>query len=74
MSKQALLKSHKMGDIVLNNRVVMAPMTRSRAVNDDNAPTEDLRQVVGPARRLLWSDATQLEYARVLRFLVVIAG
>ena len=42
MSKQALLKSHQMGDITLDNRVVMAPMTRSRAVNDENAPTEDL--------------------------------
>lgn len=31
-----------MGDLELPNRVVMAPMTRNRAANDDNAPTEDL--------------------------------
>jgi N-ethylmaleimide reductase len=31
-----------MGDLELPNRVIMAPMTRSRAVNDDNAPTGDL--------------------------------
>lgn len=31
-----------MGNLELPNRVIMAPMTRSRAVNDDNAPTENL--------------------------------
>ena len=31
-----------MGNLELPNRIVMAPMTRSRAVNDDTAPTEDL--------------------------------
>lgn len=29
-----------MGDLTLKNRVVMAPMTRSRADNEDSAPTE----------------------------------
>lgn len=42
MSKQPVLTPHKIGDLELPNRVVMAPMTRSRAVNDNNAPTEDL--------------------------------
>ncbi|MGB7394834.1 MAG: alkene reductase [Pricia sp.] len=42
MKEQALLKSYTMGDLELPNRIIMAPMTRSRAVNDDNAPTEDL--------------------------------
>lgn len=42
MSEQAILKPYAMGDIQLPNRVIMAPMTRSRATNDDNAPTEDL--------------------------------
>ncbi len=41
MSKeQALIKEYIMGDIKLRNRVVMAPMTRSRADNTDNAPTD----------------------------------
>lgn len=41
MNSQILLTPyHK--NIQLNNRVVMAPMTRSRAANDENAPTENL--------------------------------
>ena len=41
MSKeQALLKEYIMADIKLRNRVVMAPMTRSRANNPENAPTD----------------------------------
>jgi len=41
MSKeQALLKEYIMGNIKLRNRVVMAPMTRSRANNPENAPTD----------------------------------
>lgn len=38
--KQNLLTEYKMGDLTLKNRVVMAPMTRSRADNEDSAPTE----------------------------------
>ncbi|OIQ23834.1 alkene reductase [Lacinutrix sp. MedPE-SW] len=41
MSKQHLLTPYKK-NITLNNRVVMAPMTRSRADNDAKAPTNDL--------------------------------
>lgn len=40
MEKQPLLEKFKMGDLEINNRVVMAPMTRSRADNPENAPTE----------------------------------
>jgi N-ethylmaleimide reductase len=41
MKKQPLLTAyHK--NISLNNRVVMAPMTRSRADNPGNVPTDDL--------------------------------
>ena len=39
-TNQALLQSFKLGDITLKNRLVMAPMTRSRAENSENAPTE----------------------------------
>jgi N-ethylmaleimide reductase len=39
---QPLLQPLKMGDLELPNRVVMAPMTRSRAENDDAAATEEL--------------------------------
>ncbi|MEO5788764.1 alkene reductase [Gelidibacter sp.] len=42
MSKQALLQPYTMGDLHLPNRIVMAPMTRSRAGNVARAPTEDL--------------------------------
>src|SRR4030042_6935891 len=41
MSKeQALLKEYIMGNIKLRNRLVMAPMTRSRANNPENAPKD----------------------------------
>ncbi|TDK46107.1 alkene reductase [Algoriphagus formosus] len=36
--KQALLQPIKVGDLTLNNRVWMAPMTRSRANNEAKAP------------------------------------
>jgi len=42
MIKQPLLNPFKIGPLQLPNRVIMAPMTRSRATNEDNAPTEDL--------------------------------
>jgi len=38
--KQALLDEIMLGDILLKNRLVMAPMTRSRADNKENAPTD----------------------------------
>ena len=38
MSNQALLSPLTMGDLNLRNRVFMAPMTRSRANNPENAP------------------------------------
>lgn len=43
MSKQPLLEPIILSNIIqLNNRIVMAPMTRSRADNDEHAPTEAL--------------------------------
>jgi N-ethylmaleimide reductase len=39
-NKQALLTKYEMKDIVLENRVVMAPMTRSRADNPGNSATD----------------------------------
>ncbi|MCX2763088.1 alkene reductase [Aquimarina muelleri] len=41
MSKQHLLTPYSK-NITLNNRIVMAPMTRSRANNEGNVPTDDL--------------------------------
>jgi len=38
--KQALLEPYKLGNITLKNRVIMAPMTRSRADNDEKKPTD----------------------------------
>ena len=37
---QPLLQSYKMGEIFLKNRVIMAPMTRNRADNKANSPTD----------------------------------
>lgn len=39
-STQALLTSCNIGNLQLENRVVMAPLTRSRADNPANAPTD----------------------------------
>lgn len=41
MSKQNLLTSY-IHNISLKNRIVMAPMTRSRAANEGHVPTDDL--------------------------------
>ncbi len=44
MSKtQALLQEYNLNGLQLPNRLVMAPMTRSRAANSDNKPTADLQ-------------------------------
>ncbi len=37
--KQALLQNYLMGDLALPNRIVMAPLTRCRADNEELAPT-----------------------------------
>lgn len=39
-SNQPLLASYNLGNITLKNSIVMAPMTRSRADNEENAPTD----------------------------------
>lgn len=40
MANQALLQDYQLGDLTLKNKVIMAPMTRSRADNPENKPTE----------------------------------
>ncbi len=40
MSNQPLLQSVRLGPYQLKNRIVMAPMTRSRAVNPGHTPTD----------------------------------
>ena len=42
MSDQKVLEPYIIGDLLLPNRVVMAPMTRSRADNKQHAPTSGL--------------------------------
>jgi len=37
--EQPLLQTYQMGNLTLKNRVIMAPMTRNRADNKENAPT-----------------------------------
>lgn len=41
--EQALLQPYNKGNLNLKNRVVMAPMTRSRAANAENKPTGELQ-------------------------------
>ncbi|MGB3150910.1 MAG: alkene reductase, partial [Maribacter sp.] len=43
--QQELLQSYTIGNLELPNRVIMAPMTRSRADNEYSRPTEDLHAV-----------------------------
>ncbi|WP_111307149.1 alkene reductase [Confluentibacter sediminis] len=45
MSKQALLSPYSSENLSLKNRVVMAPMTRSRANNEGKVPTDELEGV-----------------------------
>lgn len=40
MSKKSLFEEFKSGDLNLNNRIVMAPMTRARSANEGNVATE----------------------------------
>jgi N-ethylmaleimide reductase len=44
-NKQYLLQPITMGSLDLPNRIVMAPMTRSRAANNEHKPTSDLQGV-----------------------------
>ena len=37
---QPLLQPYRMGQLELANRIVMAPLTRSRATDPDLAPTQ----------------------------------
>jgi N-ethylmaleimide reductase len=39
-TKQPLLTPYQMGDLNLKNRLIIAPMTRSRCNNNDHTPTE----------------------------------
>ncbi len=43
MTKEILLQPYTSKNLKLKNRVIMAPMTRSRANNDGNIPTYDLQ-------------------------------
>ncbi|MBZ9627816.1 alkene reductase [Psychroflexus sp. CAK1W] len=64
MSKQALLKPIQIGDMELKNRVIMAPMTRNRADNKHNAPT-DLHATYYKQRAsagLIISEGSQVSY------------
>ena len=45
MSKESLLQPYKSDNLNLKNRIVMAPMTRSRADNSDYKPTDELQGV-----------------------------
>jgi hypothetical protein len=42
--RQPLLEPYTLGDLPLRNRVVMAPLTRTRAENQGHVPTDLMRQ------------------------------
>ena len=42
--RQPLLEPHMLGDLQLRNRVVMAPLTRTRAENPGHLPTDQMRK------------------------------
>ncbi|SFE22821.1 alkene reductase [Roseivivax sediminis] len=62
MTEAKLFTPAKAGDIELKNRIVMAPLTRNRAMNDDDAPmdmhVEYYRQRAGAG--LIVTEATQI--------------
>jgi N-ethylmaleimide reductase len=41
--KDKIFEAYQLKDIILKNKIVMAPMTRSRAANEGNVPTEELQ-------------------------------
>ena len=41
---QPLLQPRRLGDLLLSNRVVMAPLTRGRANNSGHVPNDLMRQ------------------------------
>ncbi|WP_420573502.1 alkene reductase [Kordia sp.] len=45
MTKHTVLQSYISKNLHLKNRVVMAPMTRSRANNEENVPTDELHGI-----------------------------
>lgn len=62
MENQPLLTSYQLGPLTLKNRIVMAPMTRSRADNPDNAATELTAQYYAQraSAGLIISEGTQV--------------
>lgn len=66
--KQPLLQAYKKNGLTLNNRVVMAPLTRSRAANKGNIPTADLHGVYYSQRAsagLIITEGSQVSKAAV---------
>ena len=59
---EALLSPYTLGDLQLKNRIVMAPLTRTRADNQGKVPTELIAEV-GSSRVDL--QACKLEYSIV---------
>ena len=67
---QHLFSTHRLGEVTLNNRIVMAPMTRSRAIN--NIPNDLMAEYYGQraAAGLIITEGTSpspngLGYARI---------
>ena len=60
---QTLLTPYKMGALTLKNRVVMAPLTRIRANNEGNVPTDELQGIYYELRAsagLIISEGSQI--------------
>lgn len=61
-NKQALLNEYTLGDLLLKNRVVMAPMTRSRADNPGHVANELMAEYYGQrsSAGLIISEGSQI--------------
>ncbi len=62
-SEQPLLQPIKMGNLELKNRIVMAPMTRNRATNDECSPIEGKHDIYYAQRAtagLIISEGSQI--------------
>ncbi len=68
MKEQLLLQPYTMGNLRLANRVVMAPMTRSRSDNPGKVPTDELHAIYYAQRAtagLIITEGTQVSEAGI---------
>ncbi|WMI67334.1 alkene reductase [Mangrovimonas sp. YM274] len=68
MKHNALLQPYQSKNLSLKNRIVMAPMTRSRAINEERVPTDELQGLYYEQRAsagLIITEGSQVSEAAV---------